>query len=90
MKSTIKVVLVISLVLSTAVFTYADGDQEEGSRCQTCLSIDAEPEFAVETEPVSESNSETPRAAAKIKKDEITFDEELLHFIKIWLNSLLG
>lgn len=90
MKSTIKVVLVISLVLSTTVFTYADGDQEEGNRCQTCLSIDGEQDFAVNSQPISESTTEAPQTAAKVKKDEITFDDELLQLLKIWLNSLLG
>ena len=90
MKSTIKVVLVISLVLSTAVFTNAEGDLEDGNGCQTCSSVNIEQDFAVTSQPISESTTEAPQSATKIKKGEITFDDELLQFLRIWFNSLLG
>lgn len=91
MKSTIKFLLIISLFCSSAIFTYADGDQEQGGRCETCSTFGPEQEFAVAPEtPTTMTASEAPQAANSTKDKEVTFDDELLQFLRIWFNSLLG
>ncbi len=90
MKSTIKFLLVISLFCSTAIYTYADGDQTAGGRCETCMSSEFEQGFTVNSQPITESATDAPVTAKKIAKEEITIDDELLRFLRIWFGSLLG
>ena len=85
MKSTIKCLLVITLFFSTTVFTYADGDQEGGGRCQTCMITDEGQNHADNSQTDIESESESP----KTNKTENS-DEELIKLFKKWLNSLFG
>jgi len=90
MKSTIKFLLVICLFGSTTNYTYADGDQEAGGRCGTCMSIELEQDYTVNSQSINELATEAPATAQKITKEEITIDDELLDLLKLWFGSLLG
>ena len=89
MKSTIKVVLFISLFTSTALLTLADGETGQGNRCETgCMSIDDSTMQSYEVQPVTATSSEpaTPVSSPTMTVDD-GLDDELLLALWMWFSG---
>ena len=88
MKSTLKVVLCISLFTSTALLTHA-GDQHGGGRCETgCLSSEPMATQTIEYQPVSELHTQQQSSPVSKKETEVTLEPGLLIALKAWLSRL--
>ncbi len=92
MKSTLKVVLCISLFLSTALLTLADGEIGQGNRCTTNCSSAPEPIAmqSFEAEPVTDLNVQNSPSATTKKESTIILEDSLLEALKKWFLGLLG